>query len=1246
MAMITTIKERICQLDSAEFQILCDAYLSREGYSNMVAFGTKAGAAKITKGTPDSYCCNERGDYIFAEYTTQTNGLIAKIEDDLKKCLNPSHTGVPLDRISEILYFHTSSNISPKDDLRFKTECESNSIKLTLIGIDTLAENICTKYPTLAKKHLSLSIDSGQIQTYEDFVEQHDENKIASPIQTTFLFREEDLTSIADAFNSFDIVLLSGPAGVGKTRLALQYAKTRAESTCETLYCVHSCSLPIMDDIFFYFEKPGNYFVFIDDANQLSHLEYIINYVNKKAEGYAVKILISVRDYALKRVQDEIGSVANYTSLSIKNFTDEEIKELVKSQYGIVNDKYLMRIASISKGNARIAMLAGNIALTSNKLSSINDVTELYSAYYGKILSETDVLSNPDKLKTLGVVAFLRSFDQNNITQVLGCLGIDIKDFKCHLDMLHDSETIDIYHNQAVVFSEQCLANYVLKYVFYDKKLISLSFMIETCFSRYKKRTLDAVATLYSVFQTEEMVSFITAEICQVWDKLKNDDSELYVEFIKSFYPLNRTETLLFLQEEIDKVEAVKLLPEELKHPKQKNLQIVNDDILTIIGGFADTDDVDAALDLFFMYFLKRPDLYVKFVNIILNMYSITRHSLDYDFKTQQILVDKFEQYSDDWKNDYVRLLFLDVVNELLKIEFSPLEQSESEKSIYLYHIPISLTDGVVAYREHIWNCLLKLADNEKNHPSILEIWKHYGSGVENCNKEVVAFDSQYICKLLSNHFSTNDLNTCLLVEHLTKVFNAADIQKNDLDAFINNSKMKLYHTLCGPKWDGDIDYSEFEKMKKDYIIDYLFASDDVCETFNKMFQLYQECLVVPDCDKYSLSKGVNIAINALPSNTDFLPIITPVIVSEKIGEIDISTIVSRMFSVTDCEEVYTTLASSPSATNNIWMYAYFECLPQEMIDTKQVERLYDFLRNDSDKEITSSHLRDVTVFEKFANVDDAVIIKSSKIIFEKQAYSPFIVCIYFERLFNVYCHRPDEIMMKFRNDIKFLEEIYLYVGHAGKNRDYNGEFLCALCCEDVDFISSFAKFLLDEEPWRYGKDYDPRCVALYDNENYIDVIDAIVDEAFSKCQYPCLQMSFVYNYFIVHLKDDKLLADKVETWIAHYIEKNITSLEKLRCFFVATSELGMERHIKYLAIFVNLSADYKLFEKFPLTPQSCSWSGSAVPMLSSWVGYLQTLLSSLHGIALIRHRQRVKDEIDYLKRRIKKAEIDDALNG
>lgn len=96
MATITSIKDRINQMDQASFQILCDAYLSRIGYQNLVSLGTKAGAQKTTPGTPDTYFCISGGKYIFAEYTTQKDGLVEKIRKDIQKCLDVEFTQVDL----------------------------------------------------------------------------------------------------------------------------------------------------------------------------------------------------------------------------------------------------------------------------------------------------------------------------------------------------------------------------------------------------------------------------------------------------------------------------------------------------------------------------------------------------------------------------------------------------------------------------------------------------------------------------------------------------------------------------------------------------------------------------------------------------------------------------------------------------------------------------------------------------------------------------------------------------------------------------------------------------------------------------------------------------------------------------------------------------------------------------------------------------------------------------------------------
>lgn len=49
MGKLETIKQKINQLDAGSFQNLCDSYLSKIGYRNIVSLGSEAGTRKTTQ---------------------------------------------------------------------------------------------------------------------------------------------------------------------------------------------------------------------------------------------------------------------------------------------------------------------------------------------------------------------------------------------------------------------------------------------------------------------------------------------------------------------------------------------------------------------------------------------------------------------------------------------------------------------------------------------------------------------------------------------------------------------------------------------------------------------------------------------------------------------------------------------------------------------------------------------------------------------------------------------------------------------------------------------------------------------------------------------------------------------------------------------------------------------------------------------------------------------------------------------
>lgn len=1246
MAIIDEIKQAILRLDAGSFQIMCDHYLSEIGCPNIVSLGTNSGTQKTTPGTPDTYFLNDNKEYVFVEYTTQQDSLVAKIRDDINKCLDVEKTEIPHELIAEIKYFHTSSNIAPKYDKEFHDMCNACGVKLSIFGIDALANELYNKHRIIAKEHLGVSICTDQIESKNDFISRYDRSALAAPLSTDFLFRKEELQTAESILKNTNILIISGVSGAGKTRFALELSEIEASKHNAQLYCIHDNSLPIYDDLVMFMSENVPYVLLIDDANHLSNLKLIIDYALSKHETPSVKIIITVRDYALNKVKNDIIDIAKFELFNLPLLKDEQIEELVNSTLGITNEYYLSRISKLASGNSRIAMLAGKLAREANRLDAINDITQLYSEYYKDTLARINENSADKTLVVVaGVVAFLSKLilnENSSVFQFLAKNGISYETFHKSIRYLHELDIVDIYYDAVTKISEQCLSNYLIKYVFYDKKFLSLKDTIKSTLPISCTKSIDAINVLLNIFHNEELHQFVEDEVKALWDELETNNSEYFEEFTKLYYPLNPIKMLLKLQKNIDDEQTVEISEEELNKAIDKPSCFAHQNvILQTLGGFADTDNLSVALDLFFIYYLKRPDLISYFKETATVHYGITDISYDTKFLTTLEFLKKFDKYSDNWTNHLIIKLFFEIAKEFLQLSFSHCKSGKSQ-TVTMLRFNLVKSEGVDEYRQLIWDYLIELARHNQYTADIYNIIKNYGRSYQEDSNSVICADIIIINKIFQLIFADINMGNCLLADHIVRVAeNAGDVDYLK-QQYLKSDKFKKYLLLKGTEYTHDEDYKTWETNRHISLKTYLETSD-----IGKIIELIDIAKEYSQCSDYDYNAecGINALFDQIIIKNDvfcevlryYLSVDTPLNAYPFV-------IVAKIFEFMKPTDILELLNSHQYGQKNAWIYAYYHEMPSEIIDETQVNMLYDFLEDDSDRFLTTSGYRNLMFLKKYQDYDNDVILKASRIILKKIEYSPFIVHIYFHLLFNIHCISPQTLIDEFSKDLYLLKEIYLCSLKYSEHIDYTGEFLKEIYINNPDILRDFISICTSNT--NHLDHHSNKILVFFECDNSNEIFDTMIDLVDDSDPYAYFNIRELFSCIVKSKDKQSELLSQQDKWIRHYIETHYAHNEKMNGLFLAISELSVERRIDYIKLYLSFNQEFDDFKQLPLFPLSVSWTGSAVTYLSKRIEFLKKLREELSDIVFLMHKEYIDRMIQFRRREIQDEEIKDIMIG
>ncbi len=1226
MSKINAIQQAILQLDGGKYQKLMDAYLYKKfKYNNIEPLGSHTGTDKVTKGIPDSYVKLDNGRYILIMYGAVESTSYEKIEKDIKSCLDKKKLDIDIKEIEEIICCYTSTNIHIEQ--KKKLESMFEGVKITLVGIGTVSHDLLSKYPTIASEFLDISIDTEQIFDIDEFISRYDKTKVNAPIKMDLLHRESELEDLSNKLENNKVLLIFGKSGIGKTRLALELARLYEKKYNATVLCIKNNGQMLYNDLKYYLSDSGEYLLFVDDANQITQLEHILNYAITPPEGINVKIIMTVRDYARDRVKSITHNKLTPEEVEIDILKDEAIRDILIKNLHIRNDKYLNRIVDISKGNARIAVLAGKIS-KKNGLASINNSVDIFKYYYGEIIEKQ--FHDKNKIIVAFIVTLLGPFEyeKNGLAiEILKDIGIYEEEYYKICYELNENEIIDLYMDKAVKISDQSMGDYLLYYVLIEKKFINLDYIIKKLFRTYKRKLIYVLNTIMKLFYSEDNFKYIEEQVNSAWNTIEGNMENF--EYLKAFYQFNEEKSLAYIKKKIDLMDEEDILLDYSKLKERENYKLISSELIEILGNFKYSNSYELALELILYYFKKRPSEARNFYIILSDRLGYDKYSYDLQYEKEILNIECLWKKSNEGLDKNITLLLLSVIDKYLEFEANCTEAS-GNKSFTFITFNLCKCEGLEKLRKVMWSILGRLYNQEIYRGVINEILVNYNTYCKNDNqvKLIYEIDIKYIIKYIFREITEPEIIQCKILKKLKDINISLGVEVDEvLNRYKNNKEFLIYNTIVdNDNFNIDLENKEQRKKENMYNMVKFYTEDDFIKLFNLCNKVLNE-MGTRECWEFETS--IRFIFDGIRENKQqyisavkaYLKCNTP-FNSAYVNQ------VHNFIEIVGFEEAEQIIFNYEYKLKNIWIYEYLSSIPKERISIKYVNLLKNVFEDGIKEEYPQ--VPDIQSIQLYKNVDENIIydlslkLLTSNIQHKSYAIKCFLGHIFEDENVNI-------ILRLFSNDIGVLEN--LYIDAIEEHIDYYGKLFISLVKNNIKFLDRFIRKLIGVN------DVNDRCYhkrkfeLLWEQENYNELIQISLDAILRIELYSWVHKSHIKEIFSNNANTSIAIKDRKIEWIKNFISQFSNNEEKLNLIFYVISSIFKESRIELIEYFLNVNKDVEMFKKLHLFPWEKSWSGSEVPLIENEITFLEQLMKSINSIDYIEHKAYLKDYIAHKER-------------
>lgn len=1253
MNFIKQIEANLKGINQARFQDLINHLLHIRGNKFIGAPGSVIGKEKTSKGTPDSFFIHG-AKYVFVECTTQekldgSKTFIEKLLKDVEHCFDEEKSGIRNTDIESIfLACNEAVKAEEYDSLKEKVQTFNRETSLEIYDIQNLPMLIYD-FPGLAEQYVGVEIIKGEIYNLPDFLLKTTKG-LQPSLVNEFVGRKEELDQAIEHLQFVDILLLSGGAGVGKSKLAIAILEEVAKNNFIPIV-IQSSAVPLWDDFVHLFQNGKDYIILFDDANKsVQNLSYLLDFIQKPKTN-KLKVVITSRDYVKQEVSKRLNN-STYREIVIDILKDEEIEEIICKV--LPNLKHYIdikkRIIELAKGNARVALMATNSVTPNSPTNYLDTPLQLYEKYFEKVAEEIDVFTKPLMLQALAIVSFFGVLDRRNqsLKDLLGSeFQLDWDELWCAILELHSHEIVDVYSNEVAKVSDQVLATYAFYKCFIDGKTAKINYAnwIISFIQNYSNRIKSTLVDVNNTFNYNHIKELVLPHL-QIVSTTQNDKKFLY-SFYSAFWFYKGSETLLYLKNWINN------LPIEINQNEYEFKYVHNDhthageyfELLINFWAYPNeylTPAIQLGIDLI----VKQPSRLPRFLKFVNDHFSYKWEDVNNGYLRQNIL---FDVLLDDKINGEKRKIsngiFLNISNALLGWHFTQFESSKG-MAIRIINFNLYKSPELLRLRKRILETAFILFDEQILQCNMLLNKLCYPGG--DIDKQIYVEELPVYSKIVNEKLVINKYNDCKFVKRIARFLTEAGKEyPAEWNIFIEADIIKLskfLKTEWGDKKGQSFEQHEVEKQSE---FESFVSSKDWGEIKKLLFDINELYIQQDENSRWFIVDGATRIYNAIAmsSKQNFCNALRLYFS----GHLSISLnsniyYFSLQKKYITGNELLQVMNEYEFESKAFWTCVLLDALPTEQVDIPFMELLISLFR----KSVISLPIHRMANFSKFQNsfeiykndIEDLkesnhnVITLLTEILLSKQ--DNYRVHFGF--------HFCQDCSKYFVDHLPLLKQAYILMKKIDTHFDYDGKELQAVLELDNYFIVEYIQSKVDDSDYLHFRLEDSKLDYIWTLPDYRKIITQCLSIILSKHPVYSNMKHPTAMFFTFNNLNEELLK-KCDDFIDKYLNENISIKQNVLMIMSNVLHRFKNKFVHYLKQFLLLNTDFEVFRSIWLD-EGGAYSGSRVPHIQREIDLHKEILNMLKTLPNIldyhRHIEYLDKRISWLKKDIDNEQRED----